>query len=351
MRIVLLSVLCFALACSESFLPPSAITDFRVVAAKVELESDPARANPSPGDEVGVSLLAIDQGVSEADAGGEPALTPALLQWELVPCVPLPVTLGVPICGPELPCEGCDATPPTDPLETPVAQFQAPSAQELDRFEASSVLLQGIVCSNGTPTSRDELLRFVQGETDELEPCAETPVVEGRPVEGRFVAISIPIEDDPSDPNLNPELRSILLNSSAWPPPYDQGVPRDAPSTGCAADLAGVPEGQRMVHPRAGDDPSTLNLFVTPESLQTYTVGDQEVTEEIQVSWLADGGVYATSFSFIAAPANSVLTTWQPADTVPADGELVRFTFVIRDGRGGTDWVERGLCILPADPS
>jgi hypothetical protein len=71
-----------------------------------------------------------------------------------------------------------------------------------------------------------------------------------------------------------------------------------------------------------------------------------ELTEEIQVSWLADGGGYETSFSFISEPANSVLTSWQPPAGVPDDGQLVRFTFVIRDGRGGTDWAERGLCIL-----
>ena len=74
------------------------------------------------------------------------------------------------------------------------------------------------------------------------------------------------------------------------------------------------------------------------------------LTEEIQVSWLGDGGGFERTFSFITSPANSVLTAWQPAPTAPDDGELVRFNFVIRDGRGGTDWVERGLCVLPPEP-
>jgi len=71
---------------------------------------------------------------------------------------------------------------------------------------------------------------------------------------------------------------------------------------------------------------------VTPESIQTFTVDDTEVSEEIQVSWLADGGGF---------------TNWKPPKSVPEDGQLVRLNFVIRDGRGGTDWTERGLCILP----
>ncbi len=346
-RVLTVSLLSLVVACGESFVPPSAVTDFRIVGAKTEVQGDPARANPSPGDSVQVSLLAVDQGVPEDEASGEPTLTPGLLQWELVPCVPLPVTLGVPICGLEItPCEGCEATPPQDPLGTPIVRFPVPSQEVLDTLEASSVLLQGVVCSNGKPTSRDAILRFVRGETDELEPCQGDPVQADRLIEGRFVTITIPIEGDPSDPNLNPEIRTIIVDNddnAPWPPPYDQEVPRDAPSTGCAA---GLSEEQQMGLPRAGDPPLTLNLVVTPESLQTYTVDEMELTEEIQVSWLADGGGYQSSFSFISEPANSVLTSWQPPASVPDDGQLVRFTVVIRDGRGGTDWAERGLCIL-----
>lgn len=351
MRLSCTSLLFFLVACGDMFVPPSVVTDFRVVGAKVEVEGEPERANPSPEDEVQVSLLAVDQGVAASDVPEEVPLSPGLLQWVLIPCVPLPVTLGAPICGPAIePCDGCVATPPEDPLATPIVRFPVPSQEELDTAQATSVLLQGVVCSNGTP-SPDAILRFLMGETDDLQPCEGPAEQDNRPIEGRFVTISIPIEDDPSDPNLNPELLSIVLNGGPWPPPYDQEVPRDAPSTGCAADLADLSEAQQMAHPRAGDDPSTVNLAVTQESLQTFTVDDQELTEEIQVSWLADGGGYSTSFSFITAPATSVLTNWQPADSAPEGGQLVRFHFVIRDGRGGTDWVERGLCILPAEPS
>jgi len=90
---------------------------------------------------------------------------------------------------------------------------------------------------------------------------------------------------------------------------------------------------------------------VTQDSLQSYAVGDMTMTEEIQVSWLTDSGDLERTFSFITDPARSVLTLWQPFAEAPEDGLLVRLTFVIRDGRGGTDWVERGLCVLPPTPT
>ena len=80
---------------------------------------------------------------------------------------------------------------------------------------------------------------------------------------------------------------------------------------------------------------------------QTGLKAETAVIEEIQVSWLTDGGDLERTFSFITDPARSVLTQWQPFPDAPEDGSLVRLTFVIRDGRGGTDWVERGLCVLP----
>lgn len=350
-RLLGLGGLLLLAACGEMFDAPSAITDFRVVGAKVQVEGDPARANPSADEAVRVSLLSIDEGAPADDASSEPTFTPGLLQWALIPCVPLPVTIGPPLCGPPIePCDGCIATPPADPLAVPIVQFSVPSQDDLDDAEAGSVLLQGIVCSNGTP-SQDAVVRFLMGESDDLQPCEGPPLQENRPVEGRFVAVTIPIEEDTSDPNLNPELLSIILNGGVWPPPYDQGVPRDAPSTGCATDLAALPPEQRDAHPRAGDDPSTINLAVTQDSVQTFMVDDQEVTEEIQVSWLADGGGFEASFSFITDPARSVLTNWKPFDDVPDGGRLVRFTFVVRDGRGGADWAERGLCIRPDESS
>jgi len=345
------------IACSDSFLAPWAVTDLRVVAAVVDVDGEPGHANPEPGDGVEVSLRVIDKGSPPSDFEGVPALTPEPLEWLFAACLPLPTLIGAPICadprGLIQPCEGCVATPPADPFALPVIRFQVPSESEVEAAQATSVLLQGVVCVNGVP-STDAIERLLSGETNELEPCEPRPdALPGRetePTQGRIVAVQIPLETDPSDPNLNPEIQQVRFEGTAWPPPYDQGVPRTAPRTGCRADLESLTPEEQAMQPIAGSPPYDIRLQVTPASLQTYTVDDMTLTEEIQITWLTDGGGLVQTFSFINAPAIDSLTQWTPPTAVPEDGQLVRFNFVIRDGRGGTDWVDRGLCVLPAPP-
>ena len=341
-------LLCLLMACSESFLAPSAVINLRVIGARIDVQGAPGRANPSPGDDVQASILVIDRGAT-------PELT-----WAFVACVPTATRIGVPICGTRIDgCDGCVGPQPGDPFALPVIGFQVPSQvpseEELDAVEAREVLLQGVVCGEGVP-SADAIVRFLSGETDDLEPCEPDPIDEPLPgapppetppePEGRFVTVQIPIERDPEDPNLNPEILGISLNGSAWPPPYAEGVPRDAPSD-CKANLDALTPEEREKHPVAGSPPSTINLSVTSDSLQSFTIDGVDFTEEIQVSWLADGGGFEVAFSFITDPASSILTQWQPFSNADPEGELVRFNFVVRDGRGGLDRVERGLCLLP----
>jgi hypothetical protein len=347
MRALAVLGLCLAVACSEGFLPPSAVTDLRVIGARIDVQGASGRANPSPGDEIQASILVIAPGAVPSDQEGVPALSPPLLNWAFVSCVPAATTLGPPVCGTLIePCEGCIGPPPSDPLAFPIIDFTVPSAAELDSVEARGVLLQGVVCANGYP-SQDAILRFLSGETDDLVPCEGPPIVERQPIEGRFVTVQIPVERDPEDANLNPGIAAVSLNGTGWPPPYAEEVPRSAPRTGCKADLDMLTDEEQAMHPVAGSGPSSINLSVTPGSLQSFTIDDVEVTEEIQVSWLADGGGFEVAFSFITEPASSILTQWQPSSEAPEDGRLVRFNFVVRDGRGGLDQVERGLCVLP----
>jgi hypothetical protein len=330
-KAVQLVLLVAVVACAESFLPASVVTDLRAVAARTDVGGAPGRANPDPEDEIQVSWLVIDQGRLPE------------LQWSFVACIPAATLFGSPICTNRImPCEGCEETPPGNPLATPEVRFRVPTEAELMAASATSVVVQGAICANGPP-AEDSIARFILGETDDINPCEDPNN------QGRFVSAEIPIEANPADPNLNPQILNLTWNGRPWPPPYDQGVPRAEPSTGCLSLLQMLPQEVQDQHPIAGSPPSTINLSVTSESLQTFTVDGIEETEEIQVSWLSDGGEFDTTFSFISDPASQVLTAWRPLPVDISDGEglLVRLNFVIRDGRGGVDFVERGLCVGP----
>ncbi|MGB5810755.1 MAG: hypothetical protein WBG86_09510 [Polyangiales bacterium] len=340
------ALLVLIVACSDSFEPASFVESLRVVAARVEVEGKPGRANPDPGDTVTVTNLVIDRGRPLIE-GEPPPFAPPPLQWLFIACVPAPSVLPVAICQIILECEGCEATPPEDPLALPIVSFTIPSADELEEAGASAVVLQGAICANGAPTSADAILQFFTGQTDELDPCEDPDN------EGRFISAQVLIEQDPDDPNLNPEIADVTLNGRAWPPPFDQGVPRDFPSTGCSTVID--PDTDL---PRGGDPPSAITLRATDASFQTLDIDGTEVTEEIQISWLSDGGAFEFSFSFITDPARSATIQWAPPGFPSTGGTLVRFTFPVRDraspessagaNRGGVDYVERGLCILPA---
>ena len=245
--------------------------------------------------------------------------------------------------------DGCEGTPPENALAFPVVRFTIPSEEELTAAEADFVVLQGAVCANGPPAGVQTIVAFLTGESDVLDPCPkivvdpETGEVEEFPDnEGRFISVEILIEDQPENPNLNPTVEDVTLDGDPWPPPFEQGVPRDQSDTDCA-DLVE----DRSVLPVADGSISLIELGATGSSFQQYSVDDRVMTEEMQVTWLADGGAFESSFSFIADPARSAVMQWAPPNFPPASGRVVRFNFVIRDDRGGIDRVERGLCVVP----
>ena len=71
--------------------------------------------------------------------------------------------------------------------------------------------------------------------------------------------------------------------------------------------------------------------------------------EEIRLSHFASLGELERPLSEVLPDDAEVKTslTWDPPKTVAAEGELVRFWFVVRDLRGGSDFTERMLCLVP----
>lgn len=331
MRRLLLStgLLCLW-GCSESFEPPSLVQDLRPVAALVEVEGDPSRANPDPGDFIRVTQHIID-------AGPKPEI-----EWRFVACVPAPSVITPPICGSVIePCEGC-VNEEGPRAEDPVIRFQVPGPEELG--EETEVVVQGAICQ-GEIASEERLLELLFGRVEEINPCADPEN------EGRLISVRIPIEQyDP--PNLQPEVASLAIGGGdRW-----LDLPDSYPRIGCRKEI------EREVQCFAASlvSEARVRLSVTPESLQPFEDERGElVREEIQISWLADAGQFERSFSFIDESSSTVdgnpfeLVTWWLPELPKVGwrqrkGFYVRFNFVLRDGRGGTAWVEHGLCIVPS---
>ena len=70
--------------------------------------------------------------------------------------------------------------------------------------------------------------------------------------------------------------------------------------------------------------------------------------EPLQASHFTTGGELERAFTQIPADQSDlgVRVSWKAPVVQPQSG-LVRFFFVVRDSRGGTDWLERALCVAP----
>ncbi len=343
--------LLFMLGCADSFEPASLVDNLRPVAALVEVEDEPERANPNPGEVIRVTQHVID-------AGPKPAI-----EWRFVACVPAFTVITPPVCGRLIePCENCvneDGPRAVDP----VIRFQVPSQEELG--SETEVVVQGAICQ-GDIASEQRLLELLAEGVEEPNPCANPKSAENpEGDEGRLISVRIPLEQyDP--PNLQPVIASLQIgcndqSTGCTVPDRWLDLPDSAPRTGCLKAIKELEPAERAV--KCIPDTvgvANIRLSVTAESLQNFQIEDDGDTltlqEEIQISWLADGGTFERSFSFInetsptdgsSNPFESV--NWAlPPGALP-EGTYVRFNFVIRDGRGGTTWEEHGLCVVPRD--
>ena len=314
-RFVPFLLLILVVGCGESLDPASLVLNLRGVAALWEVDGEPERPNPRPGETVTATIRVIDRGPRPP------------IQWRFVACVPEFTLFNTPVCrGIIEPCDNCEGADTTG--ADPMMRFQVPDDATVE--EVDEVLLQGTIC-NGTPAPIESFLAFILGEVDEINPCEDPSD------EGTLVVARIQLDNFEPD-NLQPEIVEVLRDGGAW----DDVPPPDAPIVGCG-------EGRSIT-----STTPLIRLSVTPESLQLISLDDVEIQEEIQVSWLADDGEFERSFSFVDvdSPLDEdgnpfVEVNWAFPDTADPSGTLVRFNFVIRDGFGGTDWLERGFCVVP----
>jgi hypothetical protein len=287
-------------ACDDPLKRAELVEDLRVLGARVEVEGDPDRAAPGPGENASVRWLVA---TPEADAP---------VGWALSACVAATVNVGVPRC------EGApfaSQTSAAPEAAAPALAFQIPA--EIDPETSPRVVIVGSICRDAVPMGDPEDSRCPGG------------------TEGTQVTLEFELAR-PDDVNRNPRFGepALALDGAPWP--------ATAPAS-C--------EGDDVVRVRAGSGSHAVRIAVAADARDPVPPEGEldPERESLRVSHFSDGGELEHAFSSI--PFDSELTEvsvpWNTPKSVPAEGRVVRFWFVLRDLRGGSDFLERAVCVEP----
>ena len=287
MRSAIVSLALLALAgCGEPLKHLELIEDLRVLGARVEVENAPQRAAPRAGERATVRWLV---------ASPEPAPS---FGWALEACFSGSAETGIPSCGSPAFAAAESAGPATG---EPSLSFDVPA----DSAAGARIVIQGEVCSEGPP-------------------CADI---------GTDVVLSFALGDE----NTNPELEddSLALDGAVLP----------------AADLIADGACGRVPSVQAGSGEHQLSLRIddTDRDPQAAATPLDPPNESLQVTHFSTAGELDSAFSAVdgAAALAPASAQWVAPVSAPPEGLLVRFFFVARDFRGGSDWLERGVCVVP----
>ena len=309
---IILVVAGLLVGCDGEFTPATLVTEPRVIGARAVVDGDPTLAWPSAGDSVSVVFDVAFPGAAQP------------LSWALVGCPLAPSAFGVEQCGGE-------------PLGIGIADGAVPQLDlsiPADTAEGTSFLVTGVICYSGTPAT-------------DLEAQPSEACVGGT---GQVVAFVLPVATADSA-NRHPELAdALLLDGSAW----TYSPASDISDQGCLS-VAEVP--QRSVSALlSGSEMGELRISasVSATSLEMYQAerGDPPMTvteiEDVLLANHSTAGTFEGRFAFFEDGDLSNEFGWEPpADGVSADGQLVRFYFTLRDGRGGAALITRALCLAP----
>ena len=303
-----LSLWLLVAGCGPSFDPASLISSTRVVGARAEVEGAPERATPTPGETVNVTWLVTS-----------PVPTPPL-QWIFAVCAPGAVGSTTAIGCSDAPLATFQGT-----ANPPRVSIPVPAAGALGA--ARSLVLYGEVCTGA-------------GSTPVFDATSGIPTCTGGG--GTTASVSIPLQLA-SAANHNPSAdHAFTLDGQAWSP----AVPG---ADSCLAGprlSAGTPE-HVIGNTSLGTDREMFTAMLGVPPVPT------PMRESLQISQFTTCGRLKSQFSFVEtadARAETVVEVkWDPpkAADVPAAGLAVTFTFVVRDGRGGTDWTTRTACVVP----
>jgi hypothetical protein len=272
-----------AVACGDPLKEVDAIEGTRVLGARVEVEGEPNRASPSPGEAATVRWLVV-----------APDVDPAL-GWQLAVCDATSGDSGLPDCAAE-PFAQASADEPV--VGAPSLDFVVP-----EETTSASLAVKGVICPDvGAADCNGDLGTNVSFDFELV----------GRGNENETV-------------NTNPSLGALGFDGVPW-----------SDSTDCA-DLPRVDlkSKHQITIPLDEDDrdPVIPEFDIDPDR------------ETLQLSHFTDHGAFEAAFTVIEADSTELVTNaeWTAPTKLPESG-MARIFIVVRDDRGGTDWVTRAVC-------
>jgi len=285
--------------CDDSLKAVSLIEETRVLGARVEVDSDPTRSAPRPGERASLRLFIA--------APNEPAL----VSYALSVCAVSPVNTGFPSCAgaPFASTVQIEAS-----AAAPELAFVVPA--DLDLAATPHGFASALVCPNSS-INADEI---------------------GAPTCTAGAGTEVNFEFDlagPDQQNHNPSItaNALTLDGAAWP----------------AADAAAACSGNVLAVNAGSSHRLSITLRDADFESLLQTTNIEPARESLLVSQFSSAGKLNHAFLSVEAdtPADQRAVSWDAPAPTGNEPALVRFYFVVRDARGGEDFATRAVCVTP----
>jgi hypothetical protein len=301
-----------AVGCGDPLDHGEIIRGARVLGARVRVEDEPSRAWPRPGERATVEWLVVSHA------------PPPALGWGFYACAEADVRVGLPACQRAPFASVVSSSLSTEP---PLLSLTVPDLDALG--DAVALAIVGAVCADGNA---------------QVDPDRESASCDSDSTAATLASVEVGLARDGRS-NQNPSIEDdrIELDGRQWDAPSGESM---APGSECAATAALVAT--------AGSDALQVRFTLARDDREPLTSEESpsgDARETLTLSHLATGGDLERQFSVIESTepsaTPSVSVDWSPPEQAPSGGILVRFVFVLRDGRGGTDWTMRDVCVTP----
>lgn len=291
--------------CDEPLVEVQTIQGLRVLGARVEAVSDPGLAEPAVGDEFVLRWLVVSDREQSYSAA-------------LEVCVAKPTRMGVPECR-EAPF--FDTTFDGTTEEEPRIELELPALPG-----GSEWLARLVVCAEGEA-------RFNRQGAGECRAGSDPKEAFYRARVGARV------------PNRNPDLSDDELSfaGASWEAADRVPLGRTCDDESTESLLRIRPGRERTIRfDLVGDDRERLSA----EEREVYAAAE---TESLFYSHFLTMFGLERPFSFIDAGSDQrrfeVELELDSNVRTPSGGRVVDWILVVRDGRGGADWLRRQLCV------